>query len=430
MQASLWRMFGLDWTLSFLQRPRFQACCVINLPKGIIEMPVTIFRLALPLAIVGGTLPFVAEAATITAWNTGNVAVGPTVADGDTGFSVVYDRDPTAAGAVTNGRIAYSAPEANTPGMMADPTPFSSAGQQKSGCIRASSTTTCDGDFQSGKRFKEQITGFGAIDLVFDVDQQGLQPDASVGYQVFHRLVNLTGQRIGEFSIELGFGVGDGFTRSTGSDGLAFSTSFESGPDDAAAFSQFPFGLFGDAATNPNFTLDGFFATERSGIALSMGEDVITGSGVTGPYASLFGDWMSQDMAPEGLFWDNDGDPLTDAVLMAWLNSDGEWEVRRAVDPNDGTQAISITENLFQTLEDAKSFLNVDVAFLDTGIIEDLANLNVNYAIALGDQVNFNDFTLRVMTTPAAIPLPMSGPLLLGAIGVMGLVRRRRRAAA
>ncbi|MBC7153248.1 MAG: choice-of-anchor F family protein [Rhodobacteraceae bacterium] len=390
-------------------------------------MSVVVRKLALPLLIAGGAFPLAAQAATITGWNTGNVAVGPVVADGETGFSVVYDRAPLALGAVTNGRIAYTAPEANSPGMMADPTPFSSAGQVKSGCIRASSTTTCDGDFQSGKRFKEQLTGLGAVDLVFDVDPQGVQPTDSVGYQVFHRLVNLTGQRIGEFSIELGFGVGDGFTRSSAADGVSFSTTFQSGPDDANAFSQFPFGLFGDASTNPNFTLDGFFASERSGIALSMGEDVIAGSGVTGPYASLFGDWMSQDMAPEGLFWDNDGDASTDAILMAWLNQDGLWEVRRDVDPNDQFSAVSAAAQVLGTDYTAvETLLGVS---LEKGIIEDLANLNVNYAINLGGQVNFSDFTLRVVSVPAAIPLPMSGPLLLGALGLMGFVRRRRRAA-
>lgn len=390
-------------------------------------MSLKMHGIALPFLIIGGAFPFTANAATIETWNLGNVAVGPVVADGDTGISVIYDRDPNAPGAVTNGQIAYTAPEANSPGMMADPTSFSSAGQVKSGCIRASSTTTCDGDFQSGKRFKQQITGFGATDLVFDVNQQGIQPDDSVGYQVFHRLVNLTGGLIGDFTIELGFGLGDAFTRSTAADGLSFSTTFQSGPNDANAFSQFPFGLFGDAATSPNFNLDGFFAAERSGIALSMGEDVITGSGVTGPYASLFGDWMSREMVPEGLFWDNDGDASTDAILMAWLNQDGLWEVRRDVDPNDPFSAVSAAAQLLGTKTEVETLLGVS---LDTGAIEDLANLNVNYAIFLADNVNFNQFTLRVLATPAAIPLPMSGPLLLGAIGVMGFVRRRRRAAA
>lgn len=127
-------------------------------------------------------VPGAASAATISSWNTDNVEVGPTVADGDTGLSVIYDRDPSDPDAVSNGRIAYTAPEANTPGLMADPTPFSASGQQLSGCIRASSTTTCDGDFQSGKRFKEQLTGTGAVDLVFNIDPDGVQPEDTVGF--------------------------------------------------------------------------------------------------------------------------------------------------------------------------------------------------------------------------------------------------------
>ena len=53
-----------------------------------------------------------AQAATISGWNTDNVVVGATPADFETGTSVVYDRDPAAPGAVTNGQIVFVPPEA------------------------------------------------------------------------------------------------------------------------------------------------------------------------------------------------------------------------------------------------------------------------------------------------------------------------------
>jgi hypothetical protein len=143
-----------------------------------------------------------AQAAVITGWNTANVVVGPTVADGETGFSVIYDRDPAAAGAVTNGRVAYSAPEANTPGMtvLTDNAATSSGPNPipLQGCILASSTASCESGFQSGKRFKNQVTGTGPIDFVFDVAANDT-PEGQEPYQVYHRLVNQTGLALSGF---------------------------------------------------------------------------------------------------------------------------------------------------------------------------------------------------------------------------------------
>lgn len=387
------------------------------------------------LATVCGAalMPVAAGATTITGWNTDNVEVGPVSADGVTESSVIYDRDPAAAGATSNGRIDYTAPEANTPGMLVEDVPYVTGGQNgqvMSGCIRASSTTTCDGDFQSGKRFKEVLTDTGAVDLVFDVDPSTAGVDGSFGYQVFHRLVNLTGQAIESFTIELGFGVGDTFTASTAGDGLGFSAGFETGPADVNTFSQYPFGLFGDASTNPNFTIDGFFDSARTGLMLDFAEDVIASNGMYGGYEAMFGDWLSQDAVPEGLFWDYDG-PTEDAdpLLMAWFNGT-QWEVRREVNAA-GDYAQALTTSLFfdpGQEDEIAALLGID---LTRDVIEDLANLNVNYAILLGDNVGFDQFTLRVNTVPAPIPLPATAPLMAAGIGALGLLfRRRRRAAA
>lgn len=257
-----------------------------------------------------------AQAATTTAWNLGNVVVGPS---GESGASTVYDRDVTGgiSGAVTNGRIAYDFPEADSPGLKVVQGPFNSGGNSTAGCIMVSSTATCNSPFQSGKRFKQEVTGKGPMDLVFDVDPNGLA-GGDAGYQVFQKLINQTGAPLGGFTLTLGTGVGSGFTASGANDGLAFSANFEFGPENAAAYSQFPFGLFGAAADNDNFLIDGFFAAERSGFEMIFGEDVIATSGIFGPYAGLFGPGMlSQEDVPNGAFWDIDNIPDTDDVLMA-----------------------------------------------------------------------------------------------------------------
>ena len=75
----------------------------------------------------------------------------------------------------------------------------------------------------------------------------------------------------------------------------------------------------------------------------------------------------------------------------------------------------------------------------DPGPIEDLSNLNLNYAIALGDLSslfpNFGtdglaSFTLRTTVFAvddlAPVPLPAGAPLLLAGFAALGWMRRRQ----
>lgn len=380
------------------------------------------------LAVVSATALFgaAAQAASITAWNTGNVDVGATPTDGTTGFSTVYDRPFPDAAAITNGRIAFTPPEAISPGIKVEPEVYTQggpAGITLSGCLMTSNpAAVCTSGFQSGKRIKQQMTGFGPVDLVFDIAND--QTEST--YQVFHRLINQTTKALDGFAVELGFGVGDGFTAATAADGLRFSSLFRASPTGSGPVStQFPFGLFGDATTNPNFNLDGFFAPERTGFDVTFGDLALTSAGIFGPYDDLFGPWVSQESVPTGAFWDNDGDASTEALLMAWLTPEGLWDRRRAV---DGSNAISVTPEFFQTYEALLADLGLGSALFQDDI-EDLANLNLNFAIALGDLGNQTSFTLRTtvfeaVTTP--VPLPAGAPLLIGAVGVLAALRRRK----
>lgn len=392
-------------------------------------------KLSAAALAIAATAPMAAHAATISGWNTDNVVLGGPVSGTATDASVVYDRTLPDANAATNGQIYYAAPEAGDPGLRVSNTGYTTGQGTFDGCILASSTAECNSGFQSGKRFKQQLTDTGPVDLVFDVTTT----DSDSLYQVFHRIVNLSGQKLESFSVQLGTGVGSGFQASTDGDGLAFSSSVELGPNNEAAFSQFPFGLFGSTEQpnpNPNFTLGGFFDTaDRSGFDLnSPNEDTLTSDGFYGRYGAIFGDWLDQSMAPDGLLWDFDG--VSDPLVMAWDNGLG-WEVRRGIDDSlDGVMGTlsakdvySLDESLWETyayddIADIEEFLKG--VMLEQDSIEDLANLNLNYAIALGSNFTGSSFTLRVDTNPAAVPLPAAAPLLLAGLGALGFARRRR----
>lgn len=385
-------------------------------------------------------LPISAHAATIVGWNTDNVALGGPVTGTEFDSSIVYDRDATDPNAVTNGKIYYAAPEAFDPGLRVSNTGYTTGQGTFDGCILASSTAECDSGFQSGKRFKEHLTDTGPIDLKFDVTAD--QTDSL--YQVFHRMVNLTGQKLDGFTVTLGTGIGGQFQASGDGDGLSFSSSVELGPNNESAFSQYPFGLFGSEAQpnpNPNFTLGGFFdPTSRSGFNLDRpNEDTLASTDFYGAYGNIFGSWLDNSMTPEGLLWDY-ANGTADPLVMAWDNGLG-WEVRRGIDDSlDGVlgtltanDVFALDESLWQTF--AYTDMAAIEAFfsgvsLDQDIIEDLANLNLNYAIALGSNFVGDSFTLRVQGIPSPVPLPAAAPLLLAGLGALGFAARRRCRAA
>ena len=257
-------------------------------------------KILLTTAIIGVSWTLPAAAASITGWDTSNVEVGPAVSGTNTGASVVYqDLDKNPATSETNSQIVYTAPEANTPGIeVLNGVYEGTKGQDFSGCIKTSSTAVCNDEFQSGKRIKQQITGIGPTDLVFGVEvtDEDETTDNTAVYQVFHRLINVTGGDLSGFTIELGTGVGDTgngkFVTSGAEDGLRFATTdlnlmdpLRLGPDNLTSFSQYPYGLFGGEPLNPNpLELKGFYDigdsndpenNGRAGFEVTQAEDKI-----------------------------------------------------------------------------------------------------------------------------------------------------------
>jgi hypothetical protein len=106
---------------------------------------------------------------------------------------------------------------------------------------------------------------------------------------------------------------------------------------------------------------------------------------------------------------------------MAWF-TDGVWQARRDVEDGD---AISIAPQDFADFDALNAFLGLGDALFE-GDIEDLANLNVNFAIQLGDLGDRTSFTMRTTVSPAPIPLPAGAPLLVGAVAALATLRRRK----
>ncbi|MBQ0719210.1 MAG: choice-of-anchor F family protein [Gammaproteobacteria bacterium] len=271
----------------------------------------------------------------------------------------------------------------------------------------------CSGPFQSHKRYKlamlpsTVVDGAGlekGIDLVFNVEADGGSRD----YQVFQKINNWTDGRLEGFTIQVGFGIGNDFVLASEAEGVGVANLSLSVP--AAIWTpnqlaNFSAGLFGPADPKhdrpPGFydmtTGAGFEIVEYPN--LSAQTDTLTSGATLGSdYAEVpagasnqFGPWLPNTMLPSGVFWDDDGNPETDAQLLAWYG----WN------PNLTTPALGWMAGA------ADGFAEVPAATI-TGwgenleftqdVIDDLVNVGLNYVVTIGDVTSFtgNTFTIRI----------------------------------
>ena len=310
----------------------------------------------------------------------------------------------------------------------------------------------CSSGFQSHKRFKiamqpatvDGVNEIGAegkpIDLVFNVaDDETLR-----AYQVFSKINNHTGKRLKGYKIVVGTGVGAAFQSADvlgiedklylsigigegASDGkepvLDGSDLFE-GDDGLATFSH---GLFG--APDKHFPTNGFFDSRAAGFLVEQTcsappcdqfttpfpgidvplSDTIQSTGVLpSNYVEAvpnFGDWLHAGLSPKGIFFDDDSDPTTDAVLMAW------W---------DGANWRGNYDSGFAVVADSQiNSWAADVRY-SVGPIEDTVNLGINYIVKVGDGIPGGKITIRIIPvvgdqeqpTPWLESAPADGDLL------------------
>lgn len=285
----------------------------------------------------------------------------------------------------------------------------------------------CSSGFQTHKRFKismfaSTVAGAEAggpgkpIDLVFNVadDGKGVR-----FYQVFSKINNYTGLRLNGYMIQVGTGVGTAFKTASEQLGIVDRLQISRGigdyldvktglidptknlwmVDQMATFSS---GLFGLA--DKHFPTDGFFDNETAGFLVGDGcttaasltpvtcaaPDTLRSTGPLYPtssfYYTYFGDWPHQNLTPRGIFWDTDGDPTTDADLVAywngtqWVKPDNLGTYSPSVTDQTPSTFVPVSENELATWAASPRY-SVDV-------IEDVLNLGLNYVIKVGDDID------------------------------------------
>jgi len=301
----------------------------------------------------------------------------------------------------------------------------------------------CSGPFQSHKRYKIAMlnttvpAGSGSeksIDMVFNVEAEVGSRD----YQVFQKINNWTDVRLTGFTIQVGTGVGAAFVPAASTDpvvgiGVGVANLSLSVPDiwSRSQLANFSTGLFGpidlkrdrppgffDPDTRAGFEIveypnvSGETDTLTSGIPLSSDyADVPPGTAAVSAAANQFGNWLPNTMLPYGIFFDDDGNPDTDAELKAWYGYNPDlltfsWMTGVA----DGFVKV---EDLAITTWSGNNLYSM-------GVIDDLVNVGLNYVVTVGDTTNFSAFTIRV--TPIAEAVATPAPSYVGELPTPVLV--------
>lgn len=290
---------------------------------------------------------------------------------------------------------------------------------------------TCSSPFQSHKRYKlamlpstvEGLTEQG-IDLVFNVEDEPGAPPRQ--YQVFQKINNWTNQRLEGFTIQVGFGTGSSFVPASVQDGVGAANLSLAVPadvwDEESQLANFSTGLFGPPDPHHDRPAGYFDPETRAGFSIveypiepGLTDTLTSGATLGSDYANVppgpdtsgnqFGPWLPNNMLPQGIFWDDDGNPATDAQLVAWY---GYNPVAERLTWMNGA-AGGFTEVPAQTVINWSRQLTYTM-----GVIDDLVNVGLSYIVTVGDVTTYpqNNFTIRV--TPKRDTSGTAAPVFQG----------------
>ena len=421
-----------------------------NLKQSLVQNQFTKIRIR-PLSglVLMGLLATTAQAGKITSelsasgaigfggWNEGNVTVivngtGSTYDPNNGSYFFAEDSDNSyianvddGAGTVTGIALAKDWPVGEPPGIKVINDDPGVKAPKPANCIMATSyladhyldsadpqQVLCSGPFQSHKRYKlamlpSTVDGVGsdAIDLVFNVEAEA----GSRQYQIFQKINNWTDGRLEGFRVQVGVGVGAGFkTASAVNADLTISVPTEIwAADQLAVFSA---GLFGpldkhtgnvgffDPDTRAGFLIDEYGSTTPTDTltaTTTLGSDYAE---VPAGATNQFGPWVANNMLPYGVFFDDDGNPETDAELLAWYGYNPAID---ALGWMGGSQ-----DNFAEVTAAEIGAMGENLAYT-MDVIDDLVNVGLSYIVTVGDVSTFGDdtianngtFTIRVIPT-------------------------------
>ncbi|BCA78883.1 choice-of-anchor F family protein [Desulfuromonas sp. AOP6] len=359
----------------------------------------------------------VAQAATITAWDTTDVDLnlGPyTLYESYVNF--IYT---DASFSTTIGGISWKESDSQAPGISI----VNGDDQDGTNCVMTSgynpydfTIKQCSDPFQSSKRFKSLMNNLAQPTVIkFNVTNDG----SVKTYSMMQKLSNWTGVDLTDFAIELGFVDANGnWIPSTVGDGLAITTSTgkpvvigEARDKDMVAL--FAHGLFG--APDKHHPEPGYFdPNERGDFALQAAEDRFESNGISDNHYNLFGLWNSAPITIYGMYWDSDQLYYTDNILMANCQGtfdevagvcDGTWMTYRSqegtyIDPVDGLEKAYISDGVAKPVSAELLAQWAADPWVAPGPIDDFANLSLNWYITLGNSANWptpDSFAIRLI---------------------------------
>jgi hypothetical protein len=279
----------------------------------------------------------------------------------------------------------------------------------------------CSSPFQTHKRFKINMLPtmvanpdaerYGQpVEVIFNLKSGDT---TSKRYQVLQKINNYTGMRLDGYKVEVLTGNDQKISELTLSIGLAEATDNNGTPDaenpniwDPEDLANYSHGLWGPI--DQHFPVNGFFDDKRSGYVVDEtghGTDTLVAGPTTlaGNYVDLFGHWLPSIWQPIGVFFDDDGDPETDAELIAFWGDPLNTGTNAWHQGNEDNWAVVTQAQIDEYLADES------LSGYNVGLIEDTLNLGLNYIINIGDNTKIGDtFKLRITPRVAVDQTPPS----------------------